>query len=113
MPEVVKIWLSICAFILCGLCGLAGKGAEFVSGCGDVPSFAELGASCTLASCVDSASEGPPILAASCASVACCCGHGETCGDVVGFEDVHFVWELGWVGGEGLTKTDNGDGTLW
>ena len=31
----------------------------------------------------------------------------------IGFEDVHFVWELGWVGGEGLTKTDNGDGTLW
>ena len=70
---------------------LAAVGAELVCGCWHVARLAELGAGGALASGVNSASQCPPKVAASCASVAGLNGHGEPGGDVVGFEDVHLV----------------------
>ena len=68
---------------------LAGKSTELVCRCWHVARLAELGARGALAAGVDAASQHPPKLAASCASVASLGGHGEPGSDVVGFE-VHF-----------------------
>lgn len=86
-------------FILWELWGvrLAGKRAELVGSGWHVARFAELGAGVTPASGVNSTSKDPPVIAASCTSVAGLCGHGEPGDDVVGFKECGHSG-MGWVG---------------